>query len=178
MLYGTGVPDLVRPFPFDKLGVYWEPGAYRGNYLKNSLKFVNDPQRASVTTKDSLSGQCDLLAVADVNDNVILQNPLPGKRGTFGFNRFYGPGSWNADMALSKSVKLGESKSIQLRVDATNIFNHPTPAGSAIATTPGARTFYAGAPAGLNLSGGSTYAGDLNSKVGQRTYQARIRFNF
>ena len=81
-------------------------------------------------------------------------------------------------MALSKLVKINESKSIQIRVDATNIFNHPTPAGSAIQTTPGARTYYAGAPAGLNLVSGSTYAGDLNAKVGQRTFQARIRFNF
>jgi hypothetical protein len=178
MLYGTGVPDQVGPFPFDKVGVHWKANAYRGNYFDNSLKFVNDPQRNWVTTKDSLNQQCTLVAVADANNNIILQNPSPGTRGNFGFNRFYGPGSWNVDMAISKLVKIGESKSIQIRVDATNIFNHPTPAGSAVATTPGAITYYAGAPAGLNLVSGSTYAGDLNAKVGQRTFQARIRFNF
>jgi hypothetical protein len=186
MLYGTGVPDQVGPFPFGKMGVSWKANAYRGNYFQNSLKFVNDPQRSWVTDKpddpnkptDVLRNQCTLVAVADANGNIILQNPAPGTRGNFGYNRFYGPGSWSADMALSKLVKINESKSIQIRVDATNIFNHPTPAGSAIQTTPGARTYYAGAPAGLNLSGGSIYAGDLNSKVGQRTFQARIRFNF
>jgi hypothetical protein len=178
MLYGTGVPDQVGPFPFDQVGVYWEPNAYRGNYFHNSLKFVNDPQRSWITKNQNLDQQCTLVAVADASNNIILQNPLPGKRGNFGFNRIYGPGSWNTDMTLSKVVKFGESKSVQIRVDATNIFNHPTPAGSAVATTPGAITYYAGAPAGLSLATGSTYAGDLNAKVGQRTFQAKIRINF
>ena len=111
MLFGTGVPDQVGTFPFDKAGVYWERDAYRGNYLKNSLKFVNDPQRDWITDKTdggstTFRSNCDLVAVADANDNIILQNPLPGHRGNFGFNRLYGPGSWNADMSLSKSVKI------------------------------------------------------------------------
>jgi hypothetical protein len=177
MLYGTGVPDQVGPFPFDQVGVYWEEGAYRGNYLSNSLRFVNDPQRTLVTTKDNLNQQCTLVAAADEDGNIILQNPLPGTRGNFGQNRLYNPGSWGVDMALSKLVQIDESKSVQVRVDATNIFNHPTPAGSAVQTTPGSRTYYAGPPA-LNLSGGTTYVGDLNSKVGQRTFQARVRFSF
>jgi hypothetical protein len=177
MLYGTGVPDQVANYPFDNVGYWWPNGADRGNLFQNSLKYVNDPQRAGVTTLDSLNGQCDLVAIADANDNIILQNPLPGTRGNFGFSRIYGLGTWNTDMALSKAVRIAEGKSIQIRVDATNIFNHPTPGGSAVQTTPGAITYYAGAPA-LNLSGGATYVGDLNAKVGQRTFQARIRFDF
>jgi len=34
-LYGTGVPDLVGEFPWDKIGVYWEPGAREGHYFAN-----------------------------------------------------------------------------------------------------------------------------------------------
>lgn len=128
---------------------------------------VTNPQLSSVTVNGNRG--CS-------NYHVILQNPKPRTRGNFGYNRFYNAGTWNADMALSKSARLGESKSIQIRVDATNIFNHPTPAGSATQTTPGARTYYASPPA-YKLSGGATYAGDLNSKVGQRPCQARIRFN-
>ncbi len=176
MLYGTGVPDQVGEFPFDKMGVYWENGARRGNYFQNSLTFVNDPQRNLITTKNNLRNLSDLTAVADVDGNVILQNPLPGMRGNFGFNRLYYAGSWNADMAISKSIRFGESKGVQFRVDAKNIFNHPMP-GTYTALTPGSPSAYAGAPT-LNLSGGSTYAGDITSKVGQRTFQARIRFNF
>jgi hypothetical protein len=177
MLYGTGVPDQVADFPWDKIGYWWPNGAGRGNLLQNSIKFVNDPQRNIITTKDSLNGQCTLFAAADVNDKVILQNPLPGTRGNFGYNRIFGLGNWNTDMALSKAIKITEGKSLQFRVDVTNIFNHPTPGGSATATTPGAVTYYASNPS-LNLAGAGTYVGDLLAKAGQRSFQARIRIDF
>lgn len=185
MLYGTGVPNQVRDFPWDKLGYWWPEGASRGNIIQNSVKFVNDPQRnpgnlvgtGYVTNLDNLNAQCTLFAAADENDNIILQNPLPGTRGNFGFNRIYGLGSWNVDMALSKAIKIVEGKSLQFRVDVTNIFNHPTPGGSAAATTPGAITYYASNPS-LNLAGAGTYVGDLAAKAGQRSFQARIRFDF
>ncbi len=185
MLYGTGVPDLVGDFPWDKVGYYWPEGEARGNILHNSIKFVNDPQRnpgnntgfGYVTSLDNLNAQCTLFAAADENDNIILQNPLPGTRGNFGFNKIYGLGSWNIDMALSKAIRITEGKNLQFRVDVTNIFNHPTPGGSATATTPGAITYYASNPT-LNLAGNTTYVGDLNAKAGQRSFQARIRIDF
>ena len=177
MLYGTGVPDQVGKVSFDKAGNWWPNGASRGNLFQNSLTFVNDPQRSNVTSLDSLNSFCTLRAIADANGNIVLQNPLPGTRGNFGFNRIYGLGSWNADMAISKAITITEGKSLQFRVDVTNIFNHPTPGGSATATTPGAITYYASNPA-LNLAGASTYVGDLNAKAGQRSFQARIRFDF
>jgi hypothetical protein len=176
MLYVNGVPDQVGPFPFDKMGVYWEPGAYQGNYFANYFSYVNDPQRGNVTTKDSLGSYCTLTAVADPNGNIVLQNPLPGTRGNFGQNRFYGPWIWNADMAMSRSVRIDESKSIQIRVDATNIFNHSQPAGSVgVAST---RISFANPPV-LNINGGASNPfGYLGTKVGNRAFQARIRFNF
>jgi hypothetical protein len=185
MLYGTGVPDLVGDFPWSKVGFWWPDDAVRGNILQNSIKYVNDPQRnpgnlsgfGLVTSKDSLNGQCTLIAAADENDNIILQNPLPGTRGNFGFNKIYGLGVRTLDMAISKTSRITEGKSLTFRVDVTNIFNHPTPGGSATATTPGAITYYASNPA-LNLAGGTTYIGDLNAKAGQRSFQARIRFDF
>jgi hypothetical protein len=177
MLYGTGVPDLVGDFPWDKVGYWWPDGASRGNIFQNSIKYVNDPQRSLITALDGLNAQSTLFAAADENDNIILQNPLPGTRGNFGFNKIYGLGSWDTDMALSKSISITEGRSFQFRVDVKNIFNHPTPGGSAAPTTPGAVTYYATNPA-LNLSGASTYVGDLNSKAGQRSFQARIRFDF
>jgi hypothetical protein len=177
MLYGTGVPDQVGNVPFDKAGYWWPEGADRGNLFQNSLTFVNDPQRDSVTSLDNLSAFCNLRAIADADGNIVLQNPLPGTRGNFGFNRIYGLGNWNTDMALSKAIRITEGKSIQFRVDVANIFNHPTPGGSATATTPGAITYYASNPA-LNLAGASTYVGDLNAKAGQRSFQARIRIDF
>jgi hypothetical protein len=39
----------------------------------------------------------------------------------------YLPGQWSFDAAMSKKFQIRKSKSLQLRVDATNILNHPVP---------------------------------------------------
>jgi hypothetical protein len=60
----------------------------------------------------------------------VLQNPKPGTRGTFGQRRVELPGTWNLDANLAKTITLGETsliKSLQLRVDATNVLNNPRP---------------------------------------------------
>jgi hypothetical protein len=174
MLYGTGVPDQVGQFPFDKIGVYWEPGAYQGNYFADYFTTVDDPQKAWVTEKNSLRDYCTLTAVADPDGNIVLQNPKPGTLGNFGRSRFYGPSTWSLDMALSKSVRIDESKSVQVRVDATNIFNHAQPAGSR--GTASTRLYFANPPV-LDINSTNPF-GYLGTKVGSRTFQARIRFNF
>jgi len=127
---------------------------------------------------DNLRNLVTLTAVTDPDGNIVLQNPLPGKRGNFGFNRIYGPGTWNADLALSKSVRIAESKSLQVRVDATNIFNHPQPGGSSVAAS--TRISYASAPllSILKSSNSNNPFGYLGSKTGQRSFQARLRFSF
>jgi hypothetical protein len=185
MLYANGVPDQVGLFPFDKMGVYWETGALRGNYFANSLLMTDDPQKNTsnnpntvfgvVTAKDSLNTNCTLLAVKDAGGNLILQNPLPGNRGTFGQNRFYGIATWNLDMSMSKSVRIGEAKSISLRVDSTNIFNHAQPSGALNAAS--TRIYFASAPT-VNINTAGTYFGQFATKVGNRVFQARIRFTF
>ena len=146
----------------------------QGNYFANLFKYVNDPQRAMVTTKDNLGTFCTLTAVADANNSIVLQNPMPGTRGNFGLNRIYGPWTWNTDIALSKTVRISESKSVQVRVDATNIFNHSQPAGSV--GTASTRISFANPPV-LSINSTDPF-GYLGTKVGQRTFQARIRFSF
>jgi hypothetical protein len=47
-----------------------------------------------------------------------------GTPGTAKRRFFYGPGLDNYDMALLKKVRLTESKSIQLRLEGFNVFNH------------------------------------------------------
>ena len=37
---------------------------------------------------------------------------------------FYGPGMQNFDASLAKSVRLGENRYLQLRLEAFNVFNH------------------------------------------------------
>lgn len=175
-LYANCVPDQVGDFPFDKVGVYWEDGAYRGNYFANELTLVTDPQVNNVTTKDSLRTYATALyAARDSAGNIVLQNPEPGMRPNFGQNRLYGPGTWNLDLALGKMVKIDETKTMQVRVDVTNIFNHPQPSGAY--NTSGSRIVYASNPI-MSLTTNANLFGELPYKVGVRTFQARVRFSF
>jgi len=173
-LYGAGVPDLVGQFPFDKVGVDWEPGAYQGNYFGDYFTTVDDPQVDMVTDKNNLRNFCTLTAIADPDGNIILQNPLPGTQGNFGKARFYGPATWSLDMAIGKLVHIDETKSVQVRVDATNIFNHAQPAGSR--GTASTRIYFANPP-DVNINSSNPF-GYLGTKVGNRAFQARIRFTF
>lgn len=51
--------------------------------------------------------------------------PAVGRYGNAGRNIVRGPGSWQADLGLSKRFQLSESLALQFRAEAFNIFNHP-----------------------------------------------------
>jgi hypothetical protein len=62
-------------------------------------------------------------------DGVRLLNPAsfadPDNRlGTLGRNTFYGPGMFNVDLSVSRTLRLRESLSLMLRADAYNVLNH------------------------------------------------------
>jgi TonB-dependent receptor-like protein len=57
------------------------------------------------------------------NMSQFSENAL-GTPGTAKRRFFYGPGLDNYDMALLKNVRLSESKSLQLRLEGFNVFNH------------------------------------------------------
>lgn len=46
-------------------------------------------------------------------------------RGSLGRNAFYGPSFANLDLSLVKSTSLGGHRSLELRVDVSNVLNHP-----------------------------------------------------
>jgi hypothetical protein len=51
----------------------------------------------------------------------------PEQLGQFGNSRrrfFHGPGLNNFDMTLKNTTKIAESKTLELRIDAFNLFNH------------------------------------------------------
>jgi hypothetical protein len=131
MLYGNGVADIVGLFNFRKGSVHWgDPGpsgTLVGGYFESgALGKVEDPQCKQVA--ESLWGYCTLKAVtrADTGE-IVLQNPQPGNRGTVGRQSIELPGRWVLDASMSKTFKIAESRSLQVRFDATNIFNHPFP---------------------------------------------------
>jgi hypothetical protein len=65
---------------------------------------------------------------------------------------------------LSKNFRITESKSLQLRMDATNIMNHPTP-GDPVGLQPGFGSF-------------SNNFGQITTKTGNRVILGQLRFNF
>jgi hypothetical protein len=69
-------------------------------------------------------------------------------------------GSWRFDANLSKTFRVAESKSLQVRVDAQNVLNHPQPSNPSLSIT-GAGVF-----------------GQITNKTGGRLFQGQLRFTF
>jgi len=182
MLYANGVPDIVGPFPFDKAGVRWgqDAGTYTGgNYFPtDAFRIAKDPQctNASIVAT-SLAANCNLAAVYDAKTGQpLLVTPLPGKRGTLGRRVVRGVSVPSFDMNLTKSFRIRETKSIQLRVDASNVLNHSVPNTPQLSLAPSAATNALNTTFGqiLNATGFST----IGAKTGYRKVQGVLRFSF
>ena len=126
MLYANGVADLVGRFEGSALGkVQWN-GDYGNYFPANTFRKITDPQCGIVAPE--LVPYCTLQAVTEAKSGqIILENPQPGKRGTIGRQTMYLPGQWSFDAAMRKMIRIRESRNLQIRLDATNIFNHPLP---------------------------------------------------
>src|SRR5207244_946469 len=127
-LYGNARPDIVGPFPVKGGNVTFAgtPAANGSYYTPGSLGTGKDPQCSAVAA--SLQSLCTLNAITDTKSGqILLQNAQPGAVPTLGIGSIIGPGRWRFDANISKAVRLTESKSLQFRVDATDVFNHPEP---------------------------------------------------
>ncbi len=155
---GAGAVDIVGDFPRQGK-VVWplKQGDAFGNFFSQQYQRVPDPACANVAS--SLAPFCTLTALADANGKIVLRNAAPGTLGTLGLNPITGPGMWSFDANLLKTIKIRESKTLTLRVDARNVFNHPTPADP-----------------NLNMNSGTF--GEINSKIGSRKLQGQIHFQF
>jgi hypothetical protein len=173
------VPDVVGPFDLRKGHMEWDGAANEGRYFGEDFVVVPDPQCALANRTDTMgfnlaaNVNCGLQAVARVvpegtpgstiiggqNVQIVLQNPLPGKQGTLGQSTMENLGQIRFDGNLGKTFRITETKSLQVRVDATNILNHPTPALP-------------------TLSINSDDFGISTTKTGGRSFQAQLRFTF
>jgi hypothetical protein len=71
------------------------------------------------------------------------------------------PGSWSFDAAMSKSIRITESKTLLIRMDSTNVFNHPVPSNPI-----------------FNING-TTPFGSIQDKGDQRRFfKGSVRLNF
>jgi len=155
----------------------WAPGASQGYYYGtgSTAKYIvaADPQCSNpavfkTTTGSSANyyttGSCSLKALYVRNPDgsqgqLILQNPLPGHQGNFS-SYIEGLGSFSFDMGMTKSIQLTEGKSLNIRMNANNILNHPSP------TSPG-----------FTVGGFGTF-GVTGMKTGNRSFQGNVTIRF
>jgi hypothetical protein len=183
-LYGNGRPDIVGPWDNPKGHVTWKGnnGSYFGEGAYVTFQDPQCTQRVGGPDANgfNLQTNCTLRGLAASapagtagaitlpNGSLavpLLQNPLPGKQGTLGAATMFTHGRWALDGTLAKSFQITESKALQLRIDATNILNHPTPLD----------------PIGLGVQGtnfSSDNFGQITSKTGNRTFQGKLRLSF
>jgi len=89
-----------------------------GNGVNNQL--IDTP----VFTPGSLNIATNPRSGRSEFNTALFQPEALGQVGNAGRRFFYGPGINNFDMQLSKNVRLTESKSLDIRVEAFNVFNH------------------------------------------------------
>jgi hypothetical protein len=172
-LYANSAYDVVNPqWKIPQGEMKWDgPNHNSGSFYGNTFINTLDPQcsntalvGATDTMGTNLSASCTLNALALRNSDgtagpVMLAYPLPGKKGNLGPRTLAYFGQWSLDASASKTVRVSESKSIQIRVDATDVMNHPVP----------------GIP---NYTVGGTNFGAVTTKSGQRAFQGQLRFTF
>ena len=195
--WGSNNIDIVNPQYWDNKsgGVEWANKASQGYYFGNS-KYVPapDPQckNTSLIATGSLANACDAWYTAygmrslaydldgsktyTAGDPIVFQNSVPGVRGNFDKNNMEGPGRWSLDMAMGKSVEFMEGRRFEFRIDAQNIFNHPTPSGSAAYAWNARATQIYNPYMSLNFP--YQQIGTIVSKGNHRTFQAKIRITF
>ena len=97
----------------------------------------------------------------------LFSRPAFGTLGDCPRRFFYGPGIKNWDLTLQKLIPVTESKTIQIRVEAFNAFNHAQFYGNPVT----------GAPA-VNGSIGSPAFGDIENSAAPRLFQIGAKFLF
>jgi hypothetical protein len=172
---GATLMDLVGPkelAPGNSV-LEWPAGASQGYYYGTGAtsKYViaNDPQCGNTKVVSAgLASSCTLKALFQAVPNgtatpgqgrILLQNPMPGHQGNFS-SYVEGIGTINFDMGMTKSVMLTEGKSLNFRVNASNILNHPSPNNP---------IFQVGGFGALGVTG---------MKSGNRTFQGNLTIRF
>ena len=173
-LYNNGTPDIVGPFDISSGKVQFTGGPTGSYFSRDSIKQITDPQCAAIAA--NLRSLCSLSAITDVKTGqILLQNPLPGTRGTLGQRAIEGPGRWRFDASMRKSIKITESKTLQIRMDAQNVLNHPEPQLMTSNTTPLPTSLL---NLDINNPSFGFFTGPQAKSITHRQFQGQLRFNF
>jgi hypothetical protein len=191
MRYGNGRYKVASPYwriPEGKVEWGFGTNGAQGRFYGDGV-FLNapDPQCADsnrvmqgnqVVGTDSFNfaGTCGLDALAmavpaGTSDSYLLAgvpvvnllvNPNPGEVGTLGMRTLSYWGQFSLDANAQKTFRLTESKQLSIRIDTTNVLNHPQP---------GIPNYFVGTGTFGAITGGS-------AKSGSRTFQGQVRLSF
>ena len=107
---------------------------------------------------------------------IVFQHAAPGVKGNFNPDSVIGFPRWGLDMTAGKNFEIMEGKSLNIRIDAQNVFNHPTPSGGAPASY-NSRNYSESNPS-FAINTTTTPFGYLPYKGGHRVFSAKIRLTF
>src|SRR4029078_10129209 len=85
----------------------------------------NDPAQNSISSANGLAGSFNLKVIKDSQGRFLLINPGPGQIGTLDQAWIEGPARLGLDMNLIKRVAVAETKTFEIRMDATNVRHKP-----------------------------------------------------
>jgi len=128
--FATGTPVTILPGPgfltdqslIGTVGFGWNvdaPNILPGKVLNNT-----NPRSGQTYFNTSLFVPASCLTTPDPSTGACSKPAPLGVVGNANRRFFHGPGINNWDMALLKDTPLSESKSIQFRAEAFNLFNH------------------------------------------------------
>jgi hypothetical protein len=189
LTYGTTTPVVVGDFDIRKADYVFDGDNNRGIWFGETNPFVpvEDPQCQLADAPDAMGFNlydvgCNLQAIARVvpagtpgaqqlDDGqwaeIVLQNPLPGQQGNLGLSTFEQNSVFRLDANISKRFQIDERRSVQIRIDATNVLNHPTPTQATAGLSINNENFGFAVPTGANPG-----------KSGSRVLQAQVRLDF
>ena len=110
----TGILTMQTGRPFDVLGTRDSLRVGR----VNRADLVGDPFAGGGTFSPGTK-------VFFSNNRAAFANPDFDTPATIGRNQFHGPSFVNLDMSVAKRMKIWENASIELRLEAYNVLNHP-----------------------------------------------------
>ncbi len=108
--YNTANPLVSGTALYDNFGIRMTG---TGPYFISASAIGSDGRGTAPDGSAAFSGQ-------------LFANPGAGTIGALQRRAFYGPTEFNQDFALLKNVKIRESHTLQIRMDATNVYNHAT----------------------------------------------------
>jgi hypothetical protein len=181
MRYGNPRYNVTQYWQLPEGQVQWNGAT--GTYFGDKFVTQKDPQCLDTTlVAASLTGFCTLNSLTmkvpagtpgatDLGGGTfvvpVLVNPKPGQIGTLGNRNLDSFGTFFLDGNVQKSFRLTEKKQLTIRVDATNILNHPQLAAPNF-TVSGTTPFGQIANKGTTIFGQATPV--------QRNFQGQLRF--